>query len=180
MIRRLLSLLLVAWVFGFLWFAVALPQPAGAGRTDAIVVPTGSGGRIPRGLALLRERAAPRMLVTGVYEGVRPAEFAAEYGVAPGLMKCCVTLGFTALDTRGNARETARWVAANKVRSIRLVTSDWHMRRAASELEEKLPPGTTVLRDAVRSQPSLWILFLEYHKLLAAWTVRLLGRLWPG
>jgi hypothetical protein len=95
-------------------------------------------------------------------------------------MECCVTLGFTALDTRGNARETAKWVAANKVRSIRLVTSDWHMRRAALELEEKLPQGTTVLRDAVRSQPSLWILFLEYHKLLATWVVQLLGAIWPG
>ena len=35
--------------------------------------------------------------------------------------------------TRGNAQETANWVTANKVRSIRLVTADWHMRRAAAE-----------------------------------------------
>lgn len=180
MIRRILSLALVVWAFGFLWFAAALPQPAGAERTDAIVVPTGSGGRIPRGLALLRERAAPRMLVTGVYEDVRPGEFAAEYDVAPALMECCVTLGFDALDTRGNAREAAAWVAATRVRSIRLVTADWHMRRAAAELEDKLPAGTVVVRDAVRSQPSLRILFLEYHKLLAAWAVQLAGNLWPG
>lgn len=180
MIRRGLALALVAWAFGFLWFAIALPQPAGAERTDAIVVPTGSGGRIPRGLALLREHAAPRMLVTGVYEDVRPGEFAAEYDVSPALMECCVTLGFAALDTRGNAREAAAWVAATKVSSIRLVTSDWHMRRAAAELEDKLPPGTVVVRDAVRSQPTLWILFLEYHKLLAAWAVQLPGRVWPG
>ncbi len=80
---------------------------------------------------MLREGTAPRMLVTGVYEDVRPGEFAAAYNVSPQLMDCCVTLGFAALDTRGNARETAVWVAENKVRSIRLVTSDWHMRRAA-------------------------------------------------
>ena len=77
------------------------------------------------------------------------------------------TLGFAALDTRGNARVTAEWVAQRKVRSLRLVTSDWHMRRAALELENALPEGTTVVRDAVRTEPSLWILFLEYHKLLA-------------
>ncbi|HYD24720.1 MAG TPA: YdcF family protein [Croceibacterium sp.] len=180
MIRRLLALLVVLWAFGFLWFAVSLPQPAGGERTDAIVVPTGSGGRIPRGLALLNEGAARRMLVTGVYEDVRPNEFAAEYRVPPRLMECCVTLGFAALDTRGNARETATWVAANEVRSIRLVTADWHMRRAALELDEKLPDGISVMRDAVRSEPSLWILFLEYHKLLATWLVQLLGDLWPG
>src|SRR5207253_1022012 len=78
-IRRIISAALVLWVFGFLWFAIALPQPAGAQKTDAIVVPTGGVGRIPRGLAMLRARAAPRMLVTGVDAEVRPREFAAEY-----------------------------------------------------------------------------------------------------
>jgi uncharacterized SAM-binding protein YcdF (DUF218 family) len=166
-IRRLVSLMLVAWVFGFLWFAIALPQPAAAQKTDAIVVPTGSGGRIPRGLALLREGAGSRMLVTGVDADVRPREFAAEYEVPAALMRCCVTLGFNALDTRGNARETADWVEKRKVRSIRLVTSDWHMRRAALELSATLPPSIAVVRDAVRTEPSLWILFIEYHKLIA-------------
>ena len=174
MIRRIVSLLVVAWVFGFLWFAIALPQPAGAEKTDAIVVPTGSGGRIPRGLQLLREGAAERMLVTGVDADVRPGEFAAEYDATAELMECCVTLGFAALDTRGNARETAVWMAEHEVRSIRLVTADWHMRRAALELDAILPEGTTVLRDAVRTEPSLWILFLEYHKLIATWFARAL------
>jgi uncharacterized SAM-binding protein YcdF (DUF218 family) len=171
-IRRILALLLVAWTFGFLGFAVALPKPAGAERTDAIVVPTGSGGRIPRGLALLRRGAADRMLVTGVDADVRPGEFAAEYDVPARLMGCCVTLGFAALDTRGNARETAVWMAENDVRSIRLVTADWHMRRAAHELEAILPEGTTMVRDAVPTEPSLRTLFVEYHKLLATWFAR--------
>ena len=176
MIRRILALLLIAWVLGFLWFAVALPRPAGMEKTDAVVVPTGSGGRIPRGLELLREGAAARMLVTGVDANVRPGEFAAEYDAPARLMECCVTLGFAALDTRGNARETAEWVAEHRVRSIRLVTADWHMRRAARELEATLPEGTTVLRDAVRTEPSLATLLLEYHKLLATW----FARAWPG
>jgi uncharacterized SAM-binding protein YcdF (DUF218 family) len=175
-IRRILALLVIAWVLGFLWFAIALPQPAGAEKTDAIVVPTGSGGRIPRGLALLREGVAKRMLVTGVDAEVKPGEFAVEYDAPARLMQCCVTLGFAALDTRGNARETAVWMAEHDVRSIRLVTADWHMRRAARELEVILPEGTTVLRDAVRTEPSLWTLLLEYHKLIATW----LARAFPG
>jgi uncharacterized SAM-binding protein YcdF (DUF218 family) len=173
-IRRILSLVVVLWAFGFVWFAIALPQPAGAQKTDAIVVPTGSGGRIPRGLELLHEGVARRVLVTGVDADVKPNEFAVEYEVAPQTMACCVTLGFAALDTRGNARETSEWVAQRKVRSLRLVTSDWHMRRAALELENALPEGTTVLRDAVRTEPSLRTLFLEYHKLLATWLVQVL------
>lgn len=174
MIRRFLSLVIVLWAFGFLWFAMALPQPAGGERTDAIVVPTGSGGRIPRGLELMRQGAARSLLVTGVDEDVKPGEFAAEYDVPAPLMNCCVTLGFAALDTRGNARETSDWAVQGKIRSLRLVTSDWHMRRAALELENVLPDDTTVLRDAVRTEPSLWMLFLEYHKLLATWLVQVL------
>ena len=174
MIGRIASALLVVWAFGFLWFAVALPQPAGAEKTDGIVVPTGGVGRIPRGMAMLRAGAAPRMLVTGVDAQVRPREFAAEYAVPARVMACCVTLGTGALDTRGNARETAEWVAARKLHSLRLVTSDWHMRRAALELGGTLPAGVSVLHDAVRTQPSLWILFIEYHKLLAAWFTRIL------
>ncbi len=174
MIRRVVALAVVLWACGFLWFAIALPQPLGAERTDAIVVPTGGNGRIQRGLALLERRTSRALLVTGVDEDVRPGEFAAEYDVPAELMDCCVTLGFAALDTRGNARETSEWVAQHKVRSLRLVTSDWHMRRAALELENALPEDATVLRDAVRTEPSLRTLFLEYHKLLATWLVQVL------
>ena len=124
MIRRVLSLVFVLWAFGFVWFATTLPQPVTPRKkTDAIVVPTGSGGRIQRGLALLRAGSARRMLVTGVDEHVKPNEFAVEYQVPAETMACCVTLGFVALDTRGNARETSEWVAERRVRSLRLVTS---------------------------------------------------------
>ncbi len=173
MIRRVISALLVFWALGFLWFAMALPQPAGAEQTDAIVVPTGAGGRIGRGVELLRAGAAGKMLVTGVDSDVRPAEFAAEFGVEQELMDCCITLGFSALDTRGNARETAEWVTQNEVASLRLVTSDWHMRRTAVELSDRLPGDVEVLHDAVHTEPSLATLFTEYHKLIAAWLIAL-------
>lgn len=174
MIRRIVSLLLVVWLFGFLWFAVTLPRPADMHKTDAIVVATGGPGRIDRGLALMRAHAAARMLVTGVDPDVRPEEFVRQYAVPPELLSCCVTLGFAAFDTRGNGRETADWVARYNVHSVRLVTSDWHMRRFALEVGGRLPTGVQVVRDAVRTQPSLWILFLEYHKLLAAWLATIL------
>lgn len=170
---RIFSLLVVAWALGFFWFAVALPQPAGNEQTDAIVVPTGSGGRIGRGLELLRLGAAQDMLVTGVDSDVRPQEFAAQFEVEDRLMECCITLGFSALDTRGNARETADWMAEQGYSSLRLVTADWHMRRTAVELADRLPGDITVLRDAVHTEPSLSTLFLEYHKLMAVWLLSL-------
>jgi uncharacterized SAM-binding protein YcdF (DUF218 family) len=172
-ISRAISVLLICWALGFVWFASTLPQPAGADHTDAIVVPTGSGGRIPRGIDLLRAGAADKMLVTGVDVEVKPGEFMAEFGVDQRLMDCCITLGFSALDTRGNARETAEWIATNDYRSLRLVTADWHMRRTAVELADRLPADVAVLRDGVPTQPSFTTLFGEYHKLLAAWLLTL-------
>lgn len=168
MIRRLLSVFVLAWAMGFLWFVVALPRPVDGMTTDAVIVPTGGAGRIPRGLEVLDQGLADKMLVSGVDPEVRPGEFAAEFNVEAEQMACCVTLGFAAVDTRSNAAETAKWVAQNEVRSLRLVTTDWHMRRAAGEIERTLPDHVRVIRDAVTSHPDFGTLFLEYHKLIAS------------
>ena len=167
MLRRILSLFLLAWLFGFAWFAIALPSARSGGKTDAVVVFTGGQGRIGRGLESLRKGWSPKLLVSGVDKEVRPVEFQAEYEVPAKLMKCCVDLDFASVDTRTNAKEASDWLAKNDFKTVRLVTTDWHMRRAAFELDRTKPEGVTVIRDAVPSEPSLRILFLEYHKLLA-------------
>jgi uncharacterized SAM-binding protein YcdF (DUF218 family) len=171
MFRRTAAFLLLIWLLGFLWFAVSLPQPAGPVRTDAVIVLTGGPGRIPRGLDVLKRRLAPRMLVSGVDREVLAREFMHEYDVSDELMRCCVTLGYRAFDTRSNAVEAANWLRSNKARTVRVVTVDWHMRRAAFELGRELPKDVIMLRDAVPSHPSLQILFLEYHKLIARYLV---------
>ncbi|MFA7596028.1 MAG: YdcF family protein [Novosphingobium sp.] len=168
MIRRILAGAVIFWLLGFVLFSVALPQPVDEGKTDAVVVPTGSGGRIARGLEVLRRSQARKMLVTGVDPEVKPKEFAAQFVVEPQLMQCCVTLGAEAADTRGNALETADWMRREKLHSLRLVTSDWHMRRAALELRRELPDDIELTKDAVATQPTLRTLFLEYNKLLAS------------
>ncbi|AKM10897.1 YdcF family protein [Croceicoccus naphthovorans] len=175
MFRRIFSFLLLIWLLGFVWFAAFLPRPADATQTDGIVVLTGAGGRIERGLQALGEGWSGRMLVSGVDPEVKPAELAAEYDIPMDRMECCITLGYDAVDTRSNASETAAWVAEGKMASIRLVTSDWHMRRAAFELGTQIDPDTKIVRDAVKSEPSLAMLFLEYHKFLFGWLARWIG-----
>ena len=70
------------------------------------------------------------LFVSGVDPEVTRAEFAREFKVTAREMNCCVTLGYLAVDTRSNAGEAAQWMESNGVRSVRLVTTDWHMRRA--------------------------------------------------
>ncbi|PEQ13560.1 hypothetical protein B2G71_04260 [Novosphingobium sp. PC22D] len=174
MYRRIAASAVLVWMLGFLWFAVALPSPAGEARTDAIIVLTGGAGRIDHGLDLLRRKEAPSLLVSGVDPEVREAEFRAEYDVSASLMQCCVTLGRDAYDTRSNAVEAGDWVRAKQAKSVRLVTSDWHMRRASLEIARELPEGVKLVTDAVTTRPSLGILFLEYHK----WLARLVSGFW--
>jgi len=174
MLRRIFASALLVWLFGFVWFAVALPAPAGEVKTDAVVVLTGGEGRIARGLEVLRRGWARQMLVSGVDREVRPREFVAQHRVPARLMACCVKLGFESVDTRSNAREAQDWIARNRFASVRLVTSDWHMRRAALEIGRQLSGDVRLVRDGVPSRPSLRILFLEYNKWLARFVPGLL------
>jgi uncharacterized SAM-binding protein YcdF (DUF218 family) len=166
MIRRILALALVAWALGFALFVILLPLPAGKTKTDGIVVPTGAQGRIARGMDLIAKGRARRMLITGVDRQVKPAELAEAQHVSLRTMACCVDLGREASDTRSNANETTAWVWRHKYKSVRLVTSDWHMPRAQFELERALGDTATVLPDAVRSDASLAVLLREYNKYL--------------
>ena len=167
MIRRTASALLLVWLIGFVLFVGLLPRPAEEGRrTDGIIVLTGGAKRIERGLDLLQQGRAKRMLISGVDPAVRPVELAARYRVPLPLFACCIDLGAEAVDTRSNGEEAAAWVAKGGYRSIWLVTTDWHMRRADFELRQALPGDVVIHRDAVRSEPDLWVLLKEYNKYL--------------
>lgn len=178
MIVRFLAFLMLCWILGFAWFAILLPQSLDRAdgplqKTDAIVVLTGEAGRIDHGLAILEQGGAKTMLITGVDRVVKREELAAQYPEQEKAFECCIDLGFAAIDTRTNALETARWVAKGDFQTVRLITSNWHMRRAAFEIERAMPAGVVTYRDAVRVDVSLRTLFIEYHKYL----LRLAGAL---
>ncbi|QJQ31848.1 YdcF family protein [Sphingomonas lacunae] len=175
MIRRLISALALIWLLGFVWFSMFLPQPLGDWRTDGIVVFTGGPHRISRALDLLEAGQAKRVLISGVGLDVRPVDLAATYRRPVALFDCCVALGREAVDTRSNGQEVARWVERRGYRSIRLVTTDWHMRRARFELEQSLPAEVVIVSDAVPSRPSFRTLWVEYHKLILRSIGALLG-----
>ena len=178
MIVRFIAFLMLCWILGFAWFAILLPQSLDVPdedvrETDAIVVLTGEGGRIDHGLEILEQGGAKTMLITGVDRVVKREELAAQYPEQKEAFECCIDLGFAAIDTRTNALETARWVAKGEFETVRLITSHWHMRRAAFEMERAMPAGVVTYRDAVAVNVSLRTLFVEYHKYL----LRLAGAL---
>ena len=82
-------------------------------------------------------------------------------------------LGSESVDTRSNAEEAARWIDKHHFKSVRLITSDWHMRRARYEFTKVLGNKVKLTTDAVRSEPGFMTLFGEYNKYvlrrLAVW-----------
>jgi uncharacterized SAM-binding protein YcdF (DUF218 family) len=113
----------------------------------------------------MREGEARRMLIAGADPSVRPADLRRRLG--PGsarVLRCCVDLGSESVDTRSNAEEARRWLERRQFRSMRLITSDWHMRRAAFEFRRHLGPDITIVPDGVPTRPSFLTLFGEYNK----------------
>jgi uncharacterized SAM-binding protein YcdF (DUF218 family) len=106
------------------------------------------------------------MLVTGVGAGVRKVDLQREFAADPRLLACCVDLGRDAVDTRSNANETAAWLRRYRFKTVRLVTSDWHLARAKMELRAATGPRLVLLGDGVPSAPRFGTLFNEYNKLL--------------
>ncbi|MEO8724077.1 MAG: YdcF family protein [Sphingobium sp.] len=175
MIARLFAFVAMLWVLGFAWFTLLLPQPLDGRTTDAIVVLTGGAGRIDRGLQLMKDGAAKRMFISGVERSVKPRELAERYGASKHLFDCCITLGHEAIDTRSNGIETAHWLDKRGYDTVRLITTDWHMRRAAFELRQALPGDIVLVYDAVPGNPGLMVLFKEYNKYLLRRAAAVIG-----
>lgn len=168
MIARLLAFIAILYVLGFALFAVTLgrPAPKGAPRSDAIVVITGGKGRIEHAASLLADGKGKRLLIAGADPSVRKSDLVRRLGGKKELLDCCIDLGSESVDTRSNAEEAKRWIERRHYKNVRLVTSDWHMRRARYEFNRQLDKDVKVMPDAVRTEPSFMTLFGEYNKYL--------------
>jgi len=140
-------------------------------RADGIVALTGGTARIDSALALLADGRARRLLITGVHPQTSQRQLVQLTGAAPALFECCIDIDRSARDTRGNAAETRRWAAANGVRRLLVVTSDYHMPRAMLEFSRRMPEATLLPRPVASPETgaAAWRLWLsEYAKYLLA------------
>ena len=175
MIARTASLLALIYALGFVFFALTLGKPADADTpsTEAAVVLTGGSNRIEHAVEVLKDHKAKRLLVAGADPSVTKADIARRLGGSRRLINCCIDLGSESVDTRSNAEEASRWLAQHRFNSVRLITSDWHMRRARYEFRKLLGDKYVLVTDGVRSDPSFLTLFGEYNKFvlrrLAVW-----------
>ncbi len=142
----------VAWLLGFVlfavWVATAKP-PDPPPKVDGIVSLTGGDERVGTGLQLLANKAAPLMLISGAGRGTYLGDFTADDAEAATKFAGAITLGHQAETTRGNALELAGWARAHHMRSLLIVTADYHMPRALLLIAAKLP-GVALVAYPVR------------------------------
>lgn len=169
-------LALMTWAAGAGWFtySVLSMHPENVDRpSDAIVVLTGGGNhRIEEGLELFSAKRAPYLFITGVHPTVSKKNIRAMWKGATPLPQCCIVLGHTATTTKENAIETQEWIKNTDVKSIRLVTSNYHMKRALADMHAALPeieiiPHPIRQANLPLSAEYFWkLIFSEYHKML--------------
>lgn len=132
--------ILLLITLGWIWYAaslVTMKPDAPEARTDAIIVLTGGKKRIQEGIALLDKDLSGKLFISGVNKDTKLEDLTNGRAVP-----CCITLGYRAEDTIGNADEAREWVRENNIRSIRLVTSNYHIARARLEFDRAIPELT--------------------------------------
>ena len=169
-----------AWIAGLFWFATLIPGGAAdeAIHTDAIAVLTGGSGRLGTGLELLARNRADKLFVSGVYRGVDVKKLLQLAKRNPDGLEGRVGIG-DAIDTAGNAAETATWLREQKYGSLRIVTSAYHMPRSLLEFQRALPEAELIPHPVFPKhvkQDRWWawpgtasLIVSEYNKYLLAW-----------
>lgn len=186
-LRRTIRFALIAFVlgaiglmFGFVWFVERLPMEDASLKheADGIVVLTGRAARISDAVELLASRHGKRLLITGVYPTTTANAIARLVPENQHWVSCCVDLDHSAVNTSGNAVQTRIWAKKNDIKSLIVVTSNYHMPRALTELAHQLPDVALIPypinTDRVHvdtwwtSATSARLLFAEYLKYLRA------------
>jgi uncharacterized SAM-binding protein YcdF (DUF218 family) len=188
--RLLTSLRIVAYLVlatagvfagGFGLFATHVSEmttPSDVADADAIIVLTGGQARIDAALDLLKSGKGKRLLISGVNPAADREDLRAATGGDSRLFSCCVDIDHAALDTIGNAEESAKWVESHDYASVILVTNNYHMPRSLLEVgrlvgSAELKPYPVVnskLSDGgwMTKPEALRVIFTEYTKYLAA------------
>jgi len=162
-IPRVLLTLFIIWLLGFIFFAIYVtgyPTPSIAEATDGIVVFTGGKGRVVEGLRIFRQQAQkPLLLISGLRCDISSL-------LSPRDDTERIIVDY-AKNTKENAIFTKKWLTDNRMGSLRLVTSYYHLPRSLWEAR-KWPASVKVIPHPVHLQTHMlsYTLLKEYSKFI--------------
>jgi uncharacterized SAM-binding protein YcdF (DUF218 family) len=179
-------ILVTVWVIGFSSFVgkvTSYIQPQidiNLVPQQAIVVLTGGSERVKAGLDLLMANKGQKLLISGVHPMVRSVDsIVVDDDIPSDVKDCCITLGYAANNTTGNAKETKEFMEKEKYQNMILVTAHYHMPRSMMVFEREMPktkilpfpvsPNTVQLEDWWLHTGTVSLLMTEYNKYLWAY-----------
>jgi len=183
--------LALAWLGGLAWFvhsslSIAVDHTT---TTEAIVVLTGGRLRVETAIDLLGAGEAQKLFISGVNPHVDRVALLRVVGRMGDGDISRIEIGHEAENTLGNARETAEWMQQEGYRSLRLVTSWYHMRRSLLEFARAMPDTRIVAEPvfAAHADPETWssrfevalLTVGEYDKFLATLVRPEIAVIWP-
>lgn len=140
LVLYLLTISFILWIAGFIYFANYVSKMTSDTdiKVDGIVALTGGRNRIQEGFSELNRDNGKSLFISGVDEHIT-LEQLLEQNEATNIDKNKVFLDYNSYNTNENARETSKWVKSQKYKSIKLITSSYHMPRSLLEFKYIMP-----------------------------------------
>ncbi len=162
--------ILFFYIFGFICFSntiIHTPEFPDT-QTDAIITLTGETKRITDAIAEFSKGMSKKLFISGIHRET-PIKILINKTIdSLNTNKNIINNIDTgkAENTIENALESAKWVKDNNIKSIRVMTSDYHMHRSKLLFEYFLP-NTVKIYHPINSPKNLLtfrLLFSEYNK----------------
>ena len=167
----MLTVLIVTALFVDFTYKTFSARPSQV-QVDAIVVLAGGKGRVEEGVRLFKERRANWLFLVGVDPSVRKSDLYRPKQGDPSSDN--VVLEKLSRNTLENAIYGRDILAEQKVRSVLLITSRYHLKRSAILFRNALPPQVAVYPypvDSSNVKEEWWhhlgtfrLLFSEFYK----------------
>ena len=178
-----LTILLSLWLSGFGFFIYQIPCNTNDNTilTDGIIVLTGRKGRVQLGFDLIQKGLGKKLFITGVHPTVKMSTLLSGQQIEKNPLKFNIVpyLGYKARNTYENAQEAAEWIKEHDIQSIRLVTTNYHMKRSLFHFQQCLSSTILIIPHPIAEHlewniKTFNLLWTEYHKLLRDYLVNLI------
>ena len=169
------------WILGLFYFVEQIPEQSTSidMETDVIAVLTGGAMRLEEGMEAFANMKAKKILISGVGMGFTKKILLSKTNKSKYFKQINpdnIILSGIASNTSENAVETKLFMDLNHYKTLRLVTSDYHMPRSLL-IFKKIMPEITLIAHPVYSKgfqktgtylsfSSLKIAAIEYNKTL--------------
>lgn len=173
---------IVVLAIGFFIFSEKVSNmfpPADLQPADGIIVLTGGKARLDVAIELLKEKKGQRLLISGVHPTTNKKALQRVTIANEALLNCCIDLDRSALNTIGNATESAQWIRTHNYKRVIVVTNNYHMPRSILELSRLMDNVEFIPYPVVNSdlRNTNWVIQGDIIRVLVTEYIKYLGAL---